>query len=155
MPADQVFEKVTEFAKVLRDLRAQRRSRVISVRQERAPPTSLTRAERTTVLSKTDGRCHICGGTIDGHGKPTTSWRAPPAENTQWTTIFQPTPSATITDGIMMPRSFSGFSKSGSGCEPKSKGKIGSVGKSDKNSANTKVGALNAANVHFNPVGLE
>jgi 5-methylcytosine-specific restriction endonuclease McrA len=37
----------------------------------RRPRTSLTAAERRQVLAKTSGRCHICGGMIEG-----ASWQA-------------------------------------------------------------------------------
>ena len=67
MPADQVFSDVGAFAIVLRELRAQRRGRVISGRKERVMRAMLTRAERGEVLGKTGGHCHICGGTINAN----------------------------------------------------------------------------------------
>jgi HNH endonuclease len=65
MQADQVFTDVSTFAVALRDLHAQRRGRVVSGRSERAPRAALAQADRGKVLSKTGGRCHICGGAID------------------------------------------------------------------------------------------
>jgi 5-methylcytosine-specific restriction endonuclease McrA len=48
----------------LTELRAQRRlGKRNSIRQ---PRTTLTAAERQRILAKTSGRCHICGGKIDG-----------------------------------------------------------------------------------------
>ena len=95
MPADQVFSDVGAFATVLRELRAQRRGRVISGRKERVLRTMLTRAERGEVLGKTGGRCHICGGTINANdwqadhilahstgGKHLVDWPAPGLDDT-------------------------------------------------------------------------
>jgi len=65
MPGDQVFSDVSTFALALRALHAQRGSRVISGRSERARRAVLTKADRGKVLGKTGGRCHICGGTIN------------------------------------------------------------------------------------------
>jgi len=66
MPADKIFPDVAAFAAELRQLRAQRRKRVNAGRNGRIRRTALTPAERTEVLRKTSGRCHICGGAIDG-----------------------------------------------------------------------------------------
>lgn len=71
MPADRVFRAVSEFAAHLREMRRQRRLRVRSGRRERLRRATLPRAGRAVVLSKTGGRCHICGGLIDG-----SDWRA-------------------------------------------------------------------------------
>lgn len=71
MPADQVFSDASAFAKVLGELHAQRSDRVNSSRKERVLRSTLTRAERGEVLAKTGGRCHICGGAIEG-----TAWQA-------------------------------------------------------------------------------
>ena len=65
MQADQVFTDVSAFAMALRELHAQRRGRVASGRRECAPRAALAQADRGKVLSKTGGRCHICGGAID------------------------------------------------------------------------------------------
>jgi 5-methylcytosine-specific restriction endonuclease McrA len=67
MPADKVFADVHAFVAELRELRADRRSRVIAGRAERPPRRALPPAARTAVFNKTGGRCHICGGLIDGH----------------------------------------------------------------------------------------
>jgi hypothetical protein len=66
MPADQVFSDAAAFAKVLRELRAQRKSRVVSGREGRGMRATLTKAERAEILRKTDSRCHLCGGAIEG-----------------------------------------------------------------------------------------
>jgi hypothetical protein len=67
MPADKVFLNAKAFAAELRELHANRRGKVIAGRAGRVPRTSLTRADRGKLLRKTGGRCHICGGTIDGN----------------------------------------------------------------------------------------
>jgi 5-methylcytosine-specific restriction endonuclease McrA len=46
---------------------AKRRERVLAGRSGRVPRRALTRADRGELLLKTGGRCHICGGTIDGN----------------------------------------------------------------------------------------
>jgi 5-methylcytosine-specific restriction endonuclease McrA len=66
MPADKVFSDVKSFAAELRELHAKRRSKVIGDRTGRVRRTALTRAGRSELLRKTGGRCHICGGKIDG-----------------------------------------------------------------------------------------
>ena len=67
MPADQVFLDVASFALALQKLHTQRRNHVIAGRENRAQRAALTRADRGKILSKTGGRCHICGGTIDAN----------------------------------------------------------------------------------------
>lgn len=54
------------YACYLRGLRAEREAR--KARQKRASSgrRSLSATERKTVLAKTAGRCHICGGEING-----------------------------------------------------------------------------------------
>jgi 5-methylcytosine-specific restriction endonuclease McrA len=51
---------------VLRELRTQRKNRVVSGRSDRAERATLTRVERAEILRKTDFRCHLCGGAIEG-----------------------------------------------------------------------------------------
>jgi hypothetical protein len=67
MPADKVFTDGQAFAAELRNLRWVLRGRVRSGRATRVRRAALTREERTEILHKTDGRCHICGGLIDGN----------------------------------------------------------------------------------------
>jgi hypothetical protein len=67
MTADRVFQNAEAFAAALRLLRAQRRRQVVSGRNERIPRAVLTSPERRQILAKTNGRCHICGGMIDGY----------------------------------------------------------------------------------------
>src|SRR5262249_8001092 len=50
-----------------RSLREERRARVIAGRAHRAPRVVLAKASRGEVLRKTGGRCHICGGAIEGN----------------------------------------------------------------------------------------
>ena len=66
MPADLTFPEPASFSDHLRRLRASRQARVASTRASRLPRKPLTRPEREQILLKADGRCHICGGTIDG-----------------------------------------------------------------------------------------
>lgn len=54
------------FAEFLHELRLTRRRRKAELRGTIAPRQSLSPAEREEVFRKTAGRCHICGGTIDG-----------------------------------------------------------------------------------------
>ena len=67
MPADRLFSDVSAFAAELRKLHTNRRNRVIAGRATRNRRAALTRTERGEVLRKTDGRCHICGGIINGN----------------------------------------------------------------------------------------
>ncbi len=66
MPADQTFPDVAAFSAHLQELHEARRKRVADGRAKRPKRVALTRAERATVLSKTNRRCHICGGEIEG-----------------------------------------------------------------------------------------
>lgn len=54
------------FAEYLHELRLTRRRRKAELRGTIAPRQPLSLAERKEVLRKTAGRCHICGGAIDG-----------------------------------------------------------------------------------------
>jgi hypothetical protein len=71
MPADKLFTDSQAFAAELRDLRWALRHRVKEGRAQRPRRIGLTAKQRSEVLSKTHGRCHICGGLIDG-----TAWDA-------------------------------------------------------------------------------
>ena len=62
----QVPETPQDFAKYLRELRAEREQRKTNEKAVGNKRKSLTSEQRKQVLSKTDGRCHICGGRIDG-----------------------------------------------------------------------------------------
>ena len=66
MAADDVFPNVTAFAAVLRQLHAERRNQILSGHKGRVLRAMLTREERGEILGKTDARCHICGGIING-----------------------------------------------------------------------------------------
>jgi 5-methylcytosine-specific restriction endonuclease McrA len=66
LQADQIFTDVSAFAEALRELHVQRRARVIAGRSERPRRAVLTNVDRGKVLGKTGGRCHICGGAING-----------------------------------------------------------------------------------------
>jgi 5-methylcytosine-specific restriction endonuclease McrA len=60
------FPDSDTFAKELQKLHGRRRRKIIRWRSKRIPRSSLSTAKRRTVLAKTGGRCHICGGSIDG-----------------------------------------------------------------------------------------
>lgn len=67
MPADKVFSDAAAFAAELRELRTQRKIRVVAARADRVPRIGLTPADRRAVLIKTGHLCHICGGAISGN----------------------------------------------------------------------------------------
>jgi hypothetical protein len=59
-------DNVDQFAELLRSLRVARqecKDRNLNTKHGRR---SLSALERTEILQKTAGRCHICGGTIEG-----------------------------------------------------------------------------------------
>ena len=59
-----------DFVRNLRELRVQRNE--AQRKAQKMPRKSLTAKERTAIMSKTGGRCHICGGDID----PNSYWEA-------------------------------------------------------------------------------
>lgn len=65
MSASDIFESTADFVARLRSLRSLRRDRKLELRCQviRKP---LSRNERDEVFGKTAGRCHICGGLIEG-----------------------------------------------------------------------------------------
>src|SRR5665648_513807 len=60
------LEDVKAFANTLRKLRGRRRRKIIRKRPKRLPRASLTPKQREAVLQKTNGHCHICGGSVEG-----------------------------------------------------------------------------------------
>lgn len=66
MEATTLFKSSQQFAAHLRALREDRRRHKLEVRAQGHKRLRLTAAERREILSKTGGRCHICGGEIDG-----------------------------------------------------------------------------------------
>lgn len=66
MSQDQSFPSASDLAHHFRQLHARRRAQVAAAREKRLARTPLTKAERAQILLKSDGRCHICGGKIDG-----------------------------------------------------------------------------------------
>jgi hypothetical protein len=54
-----------DFVRNLRELRVHRNE--AQKQAQKVPRRALTAKERIAILSKTDGRCHICGGVIDPH----------------------------------------------------------------------------------------
>jgi 5-methylcytosine-specific restriction endonuclease McrA len=59
-----------DFVRNLRELRVERNE--AQKRAQKVPRKALTAKERNAILSKTGGRCHICGGHID----PGSYWEA-------------------------------------------------------------------------------
>lgn len=55
-----------QFAKHLQRLRAKRRSAMRKTKVKAIRRSGVTPAQRRIILEKTAGRCHICGGVIDG-----------------------------------------------------------------------------------------
>ncbi|MEJ2515909.1 MAG: HNH endonuclease [Gammaproteobacteria bacterium] len=55
-----------QFAQHLRRLRAKRKKAVAKSREKAVRRSSLTPRQRDRILAKTAGRCHICGGKIEG-----------------------------------------------------------------------------------------
>jgi 5-methylcytosine-specific restriction endonuclease McrA len=64
--ADQTFSDSSSFAQHLHQLRADRTQRVESGKASRPKRLRLTTAQRAEILLKAGGRCHLCGGPIDG-----------------------------------------------------------------------------------------
>lgn len=62
----QVPETPEAFAEYLRELRREREDRKVTEKSLRKKRKALTRAERDQIYRKTGGRCHICGGKIEG-----------------------------------------------------------------------------------------
>jgi hypothetical protein len=65
MEATSLFDNAAEFAAHLCVLRRKRRRRELEIRSRGRKRQSLTRSERQVIMSKTGGRCHICGGKIE------------------------------------------------------------------------------------------
>jgi 5-methylcytosine-specific restriction endonuclease McrA len=66
MSHDRGWPSPDAFADFLHDLRLVRRRRKEELRATVSPRQLLSPAEREEVYRKTSGRCHICGGAIDG-----------------------------------------------------------------------------------------
>jgi 5-methylcytosine-specific restriction endonuclease McrA len=66
MAADKTFRDITAFSDHLKRLHASRRKRVLDHKSSRPSRRALSKAARTEVLRKAEGRCHICGGPIEG-----------------------------------------------------------------------------------------
>jgi 5-methylcytosine-specific restriction endonuclease McrA len=66
MSSERIAPNAHAFAEVLRELRLARRRRKVALRATVSPRRSLSTTERREVIRKTGGRCHICGGTIEG-----------------------------------------------------------------------------------------
>jgi 5-methylcytosine-specific restriction endonuclease McrA len=66
MPDSRIAPSPEAFADFLHGLRLERRQRKAELRAAVAPRQLLSPSEREGVFRKTNGRCHICGGSIDG-----------------------------------------------------------------------------------------
>jgi len=64
MEAIRLFKNSAQFATHLATLRRKRRRRELEIRSHGRKRQSLTPSERQTIMKKTGGRCHICGGEI-------------------------------------------------------------------------------------------
>lgn len=65
MSASDRFSSAKDFAARLRALREKRREQKLALRDQ-VVRKSLSRSERQDIFAKTAGRCHICGGIIEG-----------------------------------------------------------------------------------------
>jgi len=66
MSSEMTFGETDGFPKLFKRLHAERRQRMCSSKDQKRARVSLTKAERDNILLKSDRRCHICGGRIDG-----------------------------------------------------------------------------------------
>jgi hypothetical protein len=66
MSTEIIHANTEAFAQFVRDLRLARRHRKLALRDTVARRRALSARERQDVFRKTAGRCHICGGVIDG-----------------------------------------------------------------------------------------
>jgi hypothetical protein len=64
--ADETFPSIVSFAARLRFLRAIRKEKKLSFRAGGHKRRSLNASQRREILMRTAGRCHICGGEIQG-----------------------------------------------------------------------------------------
>src|SRR5262245_32514708 len=65
MSASDTFSSPKDFSVRLRTLQQKRRGQKLAIRDQ-VVRQSLSRSERQDIFKKTAGRCHICGGTIEG-----------------------------------------------------------------------------------------
>jgi 5-methylcytosine-specific restriction endonuclease McrA len=63
---DAIPEDSEQLRKLLSRLRVRRKKGIKRRRKKRLPRKSLGLRDRASVLEKTGGRCHICGGVLDG-----------------------------------------------------------------------------------------
>ena len=63
---EQPRNRADEFADLLGSLHATRNQRQNAFRAKKRTRQILSAAERRDILTKTAGRCHICGGAIEG-----------------------------------------------------------------------------------------
>ena len=66
MRADKVFSDSRAFVTELRRLRGRRKKKNQANTYQAIRRASLSSGNRQKVLKKTDGRCHICGGSLEG-----------------------------------------------------------------------------------------
>jgi 5-methylcytosine-specific restriction endonuclease McrA len=63
---EKLPQSAEELAKHYETMRRERRRRKESAQARGAKRARLTSAQRRRILAKTGGRCHLCGGRIDG-----------------------------------------------------------------------------------------
>ena len=61
-----VPNSVKRYSNYLSRLREKRKSLKAEIRKERPSRSRLTKKQRENILTKTNARCHICGGKING-----------------------------------------------------------------------------------------
>jgi 5-methylcytosine-specific restriction endonuclease McrA len=65
MSASDTFASAKDFVARIQSLRQQRRAKKRSLRGK-VPRRALSKSKKASILKKAGGRCHICGGPIDG-----------------------------------------------------------------------------------------
>ena len=116
--ATDSFQSASDFVERLRSLRQLRRGHKLELHNQVFNRQSLSGREREDILAKTDSRCHICGGPIEGN-----TWEADhvvshsPGGQQSIDTIFPLIRSVAAIGGCTNLRNFSGFSNSVSGLE--------------------------------------
>lgn len=70
MRDDWVPENVEEYALYLQRLRAEREKHKAASKSRGRTCSALSADDRVTILRKTDGRCHVCGGLIEEDNWP-------------------------------------------------------------------------------------
>ena len=67
MPSEHVFVDAAAFGSELRALRQRRLAGKLEQKRAGSKRRALSESARRDILAKTEGRCHICGGPIEGN----------------------------------------------------------------------------------------